>query len=185
MAAQQAKTLLTKRNIGILLAGIVVLVVFISLTNKPKEEPAVKEAPIVQQKPQDCIALNGTGKQTYEIRTGEPRNLQIVEVQIDPIDVKEGETQKITVKVQDKGNNTITKESGVFANIFTDNKVTAIASTAFKLALAQDEESNGTSLITTWEGYWTRDDDYCRTYMETITATNNKGEEHSIDLSFK
>lgn len=176
---------LSKKNIGILLVGIVILVVFIGLTNKQKEDAGVKEVSFTQQKSQNCIALNSTGKQTYEIRTGKPGNLQIVEVSVDPIDVKKGEVQEITVKVQDKGNNTITKESGVSANIFTDNKVTAIASTAFQLALVKDEESNGTSLVTTWEGYWTRDDDYCRTYMETITATNNKGEEHSIDLAFK
>ena len=171
------KQLLSKKNVGILVI-IIGAVVVLSFVNQKKTAP-------IAEKQGECLELRGTGKQTYEARTDNPKTLEIVQIEVDPIDVKQGETQKITVKVKDKGNNTITNKSGVSADIFTDNKITAIASSAFKLALAGDEQNNGASLITTWEGSWTRDDDYCLTYMQTITATNNKGDTASVDLSLK
>jgi len=90
--------------------------------------------------------------------------------------------KEITVKVKDDGNNTITKKSGVTANIQTDNKNTATA--AFVMRLAEGSE-DGFSLLTTWEGSWIRTDTSCYSYMETITATNDKGDETSVDLAFK
>lgn len=181
MNTSQLKIFLTKKNIGLFVVGLLVLTaVLVSLGSKPKEE-ASTSGPLAQ-KPETCLSLSGTGKQIYDIRTDNPMGLKIVQVDVDPIDVKEGQTQTITVKVKDDDNNTITKKSGVTANIRTDNKNTAVA--AFALRLAEDSE-DGLSLLTIWEGSWTRDDDYCMTYIETITATNDKGEEHSVDLSFK
>lgn len=173
----KTKQFLSPRNISIL-ALVIGIVFVLVLVGQKKEAPLAEEG-----KP--CIALSGKGKQTYEIRTGNPGNLQIVKVEVDPIDVKEGGKQKITVQVKDMNNDTIAKESRVEANIFTDNKSTAIAATAFKLARAEDTKDNGKALLTTWVGYWTRDDSNCHTYMETITAVNNKGEKTKVDLSFK
>jgi len=174
---KQQKFLLTKNiGIGALLIVVAVAVYFgMTATKKPAEAPLAK-------KPKECIDLLGTGKQTYDIQRDNPKSLGIVQVDVDPIDVEEGQVQIITVKVKDDGNNTITKKSGVTANIQTDNKNTAAA--AFVMRFAEDSE-DGFSLLTTWEGSWIRTDTSCHSYMETITATNDKGEEASVDLSFK
>ena len=186
MDTTQSKELFTKenmkKNIGILFVGIVVLVVvLVNFLDNKKEELAKEEAALLAYKAQGCIPLSGTGKQTYDILTDEPKPFHIVQVSVDPVDVKEGETQKIMVKVQDDGN-TATKASSIKATIYTDNKNTAAA--AFILRPAQDSKDDS-PLFTTWEGSWTRDDSSCRTYMETIIATNDEGEETKVDLSFK
>ena len=170
---------LSKKTIGILALLLVAAVaIYFGATKQSKEAP-LAEVPVV---PKPCLDLRGTGKQTYEIQRDQPNAFGIVQVDVDPIDVEEGETQTITVKVRDDGNNIITKKSGVTANIATDNKNTAAA--AFVMRLAEDSE-DGSSLLTTWEGSWIRDDTNCHTYMETITAINDKGEEDRVDLSFK
>ena len=173
------KNLFSAKNLGILALLIVVgVAVYLgtTTTKKPKEE-----APLAE-KPKECLELRGTGKQIYEVRTDNPKSLTIIQVDVDPIDVKEGEMQIITVKVKDDGNNTITKKNGVTARISTDNKNTAAA--AFVMRLAEDSE-DGSSLLTTLEGSWIRDDSSCHTYMETITVTNDKGDEAKVDLVFK
>lgn len=179
MDTSQLKNFFAKKNIGLFILGAVVLaVVLLNLGDKQKEE-----APIAR-KSGACIPLSGAGKQTYDILTDKPGKLQVAEVHVDPIDVKEGETQTITVKVKDKNNNTITKESGVVATIKTDNKNTAAV---FKLINATDETSDDGSkyFVSLWEGSWIREDSNCYAYMETITATNDKGDEAKVDLSFK
>ena len=140
-----------------------------------------KEAPLAE-KTKPCGRLFGTGEQTFKVMTDKPKTFRIVQVDVDPIDVKEGETQTITVKVKDDGSSAITKKNSIIANILTDNKSTATA--AFVMRLAEDSE-DGSSLFTTWEGFWTRNDTNCYTYMETITATNGKGDVISVDLPFK
>ena len=172
---------LSKKTMGILALLLVVAAVVyfgMSATKQPKEAPLAEVPDLLKP----CLPLRGTGKQIYEIKTDNPKVLGIVQVDVDPIDVEEGQAQTITVKVRDDGNNTITKKSGVTANIATDNKNTAAA--AFVMRLAEDSE-DGSSLLTTWEGSWIRDDTNCHTYMETITAINDKGEEDRVDLSFK
>lgn len=166
-----------KENLSLLFVVIAIAAaaVIVNLVVKKDEAP-------IAQKEGGCIPLSGSGKQTYDIRTDKPNNLQIMQVVVDPIDVKEGETQTITVKVEDKNNDTITKESGVTANIKTDTKITA--ADAFVLRLAEDSR-DGSALMTAWEGSWIRDDSICHAYMATITATNDKGDEHSVDLAFK
>jgi len=169
--------LLSRRNIGILILVIGVLLV-LGLT--------AQEKPVLLTENQgDCQPLYGSGKQTYYIQTDKPNNPQIMQVDVDPIDVKTGELQKITVKVMDNDSNTITSKSGISASIFTDNKTTAIASNAFKLAIAGDEQDDSSSLVTIWEGYWEKDDSTCQTYVARITAINDKGEESFITVTFK
>jgi len=185
MNTEQFKRFLTPKNTGLLLIAVLVLiVVLINFVGTSKKESSKETFAPIAQKSKDCIPLSGTGKQTYEILTDKPNSLQIVQVDVDPIDVDKGETQTITVRVKDDGNNTITKSGGVTANIATDNKNTAAA---FTLLRTEDEVAgDGTkSLVSLWEGLWERDDENCTTYMETITATNDKGEETKVDLSFK
>jgi len=175
-----SKQPISKKQIVILvLLGIAALVIIPNIIGRQAQK-----APLAQE-PKECLPLYGTGKQTYSVLTDNPQNPQIVEVEVDPIDLKQGETQTITVKVKDKGNNTITKQSGVFAKIFLDNKNLAAS---LKLVKAEDVEENSTkSLLTTWQGFWTQgqENSKCYQYMETITARNSKGEESSVDLSFK
>ena len=170
---------LSKKTIGILALLLVAAVAIYFGATKQSKEARLAEISVV---PKPCLDLRGIGKQTYEIQRDQPNAFGIVQVDVDPIDVEEGQAQTITVKVRDDGNNIITKKSGVTANIATDNKNTAAA--AFVMRLAEDSE-DGSSLLTTWEGSWIRDDTNCHTYMETITATNDKGEEDRVDLSFK
>lgn len=179
MNTSQLKQYLTPKNIGVFFIVVIVgIIVILSLLAKPKEQAPSSEAPLAQK----CRPVPGKGKQTYNIMTDKPRDLQIVKVDVDPIDVKEGESQKITVKVRDKNNDATIKEGGVLASIFTDSKYTAAS--AFTLRRSESSKDDSSS-ITTWEGSWIRDDDYCNTYMETITATNDKGEQDKVDLSFK
>ena len=140
-----------------------------------------KEGPKIAEETKKCRDLRGTGKQTFDILTDKPNKLQIMQISVDPIDVKEGEMQTITVKVKDDNNDTITRESGVTAKIQTDNKNINVA---FVLRLATDTEDNS-ALLSTWEGSWIKEDTTCSTYTESITVTNDKGDEHFIDLSFK
>lgn len=185
MGTSQFKKFLTKKNTEAFLPGVLValilvaiIVVVINFAGKTQEKGPVA------QTTEKCVPVPGEGKQTYNIRTDKPKDFEIVQVDVDPIDVKEGETQTITVKVKDKGNNTITKESGVLGSIKTDNKTTVAA---FKLLRAEDEiaQDGSRSLVTFWEGLWTRDDANCKTYMETFAATNDKGDEAKVDLAFK
>jgi hypothetical protein len=175
----QLKKYLTAKNIVI--AGfviVIIIIVILSILAEPKEEQAPSaQAPLAIG---ECRPVPGKGKQTYNIMTDNHKDLEIVKVDVDPIDVKEGETQKITVKVQDKNKNTKTAEPTVSANISTDSKYTAAS--AFTL---QKQKNSRNGSITIWEGLWTRDDDYCKNYVESIIATNGKGDEAKVDLSFK
>ena len=179
MNTSQLKKYLTPKNISVFFIVVIIgIVVILSILAKPKEQGPSSEAPLASK----CRPVPGNGKQTYNIMSDVPKDLQITQVVVDPINVKEGETQKITVKVQDKNNNTADKEAGVSANIFTDSKYTAAS--AFTLR-EQDTSKDDSSLLTTWEGSWIRDDDYCNVYQEQIIATNGKGDEAKVDLSFK
>lgn len=170
---------LLKKNIGIfiLILGLG-LVAILGFSIQQKGISSIEQQG-------ECAILHGTGKQTYNVLTDNPQNPQIVQIDVDPIDVKMGGTQKITVKVVDKNNSTITSKSGVSADIFTDDNAVAIASSAFKLIKAEDEKNNSKSLVTFWEGYWVKNQETCYTYAERITATNDKGEESFITVTFK
>jgi len=173
-----SKQRISKKHIVILvLLGIAALVIIPNIIGKQGEKARLA------QEPKACLPLYGHGRQTYDVLTDKPQNPQIVQVEVDPIDVQQNQTQTVTVKVKDKDNNTITKESGVLVKIFLDNKN---LSAALKLVKAEDmQEDSATSFLTTWQGSWVKEDSNCNTYMQTVTAKNSKGEESSVDLSFK
>lgn len=174
------KKYLTTKNIAVsILIAVVVVIVIVSILAKQKEQAPSAEAPLAKI----CVPTPGYGKQTYNILTDKPKDLQIMQIDVDPIDVQEGGTQTITVKVKDKNKNADTTKSSVSASIITDNKNTAAA--AFVLRLVE-ESKDDSSLLATWEGLWTRDNDtVCHTYSETIIAKNGNGDESKIVLSFK
>jgi len=154
----------------IVIAVITVLCVF-CLINKGPAEEMVKE----EELPVGVTPL-AQGKQTYFIQTDKPKNPQIIQVDLDPFDVKVEETQVLTVMVKDTENNPITQENKVEAVIFTDNTSTTVP---FKLI-----QADGPDLITTWEGSWIAQDTNNFIYGVTITATNNQTQSF-IDLSFR
>jgi hypothetical protein len=180
--------MISQRWIILGIAVVLILAGFFVFVRKQEEsqqpQPTAPGPAVLTENQGECLPLYGMGKQTYDILTDKPSSLQIVQVEVDPIDVQQGQTQTVTVKVKDKDNNTITKESGVSANIFTDSKNFVAA---LKLIKAEDEQekNQATSFITTWQGSWLKEDSTCNTYTQKITATNSKGEESSVDLSFK
>ena len=170
-----------------LILGVAVVLILVGLfayIKKQQPQPTAPGPVTLTENQGECVPLYGTGKQTYSVLTDNPQNPQIVEVEVDPIDVQQGQTQTVTVKVKDKNNNTITKESGVSANIFTDSKNFVAA---LKLIKAEDEQekNQAISFITTWQGSWIKEDSTCNTYMQTIIAKNSKGEESSVTLTLK
>ncbi len=155
--------------LGLLVLVGIVIIVLVSL---PEQTEISKESKII---PSEGIPL-ASGKQTYDILTNSSRSFKIIEVDIDPLDVKQGETQIVTVQVKDDEQNPITQENKVEAIVFTDN-----ISTPFSLSLT---EASGQNSITVWEGSWVCQDTYNLRYTMTIKAKNASGE-HSIDLTFR
>ncbi len=156
----------------IIIAIIITVLCVLCLINSGPAEEIVEQG---RELPAGVTPL-AQGKQTYFVQSDKPKNPQIIQVDLDALDVKVGETQVLTVIVEDTENNPITKENKVEAVIFTDNTSTTVS---FKLALA-----DGPDLITTWEGSWTAEDTHDIIYSATITATNNQ-EQSFIDLSFR
>ena len=118
------------------------------------------------------------GKRIYEAMPNNSKTFKIIKVEIDPLDVKRGDTQIVTVFVEDTENNPITKENKVEATVYQDK-----SSTPFSFLLKKAEGPD-TSIITTWQGSWVSEDSHNYRYMMNITA-ERIGEKHSIDLSFR
>lgn len=119
-----------------------------------------------------------SGKQTYEILTGSPKKFKIAEVDLDPLDVKQGEIQTVRVLVKDTENEPIAEENKVEAMVYTDN-----ISTPFSFSLKKVEDANSAT-ITAWEGFWVCEDTYDLRYTITIKA-KSATQDHSVDLSFR
>lgn len=118
-----------------------------------------------------------TGKQAFEIITS-GRTFKIVEAEVNPLDVKQGEGQRVTVWVEDTENKPITSENKVEGTVFTDNK-----ETPFSFELKEVLDVNGATL-TIWEGFWVLGDTYDKIYMVSIVAKSADGED-KIDLTFR
>jgi len=84
------------------------------------------------------------GKQVYEIITDKPRDPQIIEVIVDPLDVEFGETQTVTVKIKTKADS-VKAEDFVLGTAICDQK-----EIEFPLKLKKVEGKG--ELITTWQG---------------------------------
>ena len=118
------------------------------------------------------------GKRTYELMTDNPQNFQIIKVEVDPLDVEEGENQQVIIWVEDSQNNPITAENRVEGTVFTDNKATS-----FNFQLREVFDDNNAT-IALWQGSWILNDTYNRIYVMNIIAksVNHKDE---IDLTFR
>ena len=139
----------------------------------PEPAEIIKEPKVVPP----AIPL-ASGKQAYEIITDSSQKFKIIEVELDPLDVKQGETQIVTVQVKDFEDKPVTQENQVEAVVYTDN-----TSTSFSFSLKKVEDANGVT-ITLWEGFWVCQDTYDIIYTMTIKA-KSATQEHSIDLTFR
>ena len=176
---------MVKKKYLLLIAVIAVIAglsVLYLVSKGPIKTPVKEEKPsakISEELPPGVAPLP-QGKQTYYIRTDNPKNPQITQVDLDPLDVKIEETQTITVKVKDTESKSITNDYKVEGIIFTDNASSTIP---FKLIRA-DGPKDTSELITTWEASWQAEDTTFHTYMVTIIAKNNTGQS-KVDLSFR
>lgn len=168
-----------------LAVGIITAFIIIILNARvPVERAPVGYAPVgyapVEYAPneypaKDFLAL-APGKASYTLRTGTPRNPQIIRAEFDPLDVKIGEFQSITIQVKDTDNEPITSKNTVQVILYTDN-----GSTAIPLALKKAE---GSDLITTWEGVWECGDTHNFVYSAKIIAVSAAGES-SAHITFR
>jgi len=118
------------------------------------------------------------GFQSYKISTDNPKSFEIIQVDIDPFDVKKGKTQTVTVYVKDIKNSPITEENKVEAIVYQDN-----ISTSFSFDLKKIEGLD-TSTISIWQGSWKCEDIHDFKYMMTIAAKIVDNSD-SITLTFR
>jgi hypothetical protein len=116
-----------------------------------------------------------SGKQVYERITDKPRDPQIIEVEVDPLDVEIGKTQVVTVKVKTKADSVRAEDYALGTAILDGNKIDF----PLKLKKAEGKEE----LITTWQGEWERKFPIEKHYQIRIFVKNIKGEDEAI-LSF-
>jgi hypothetical protein len=111
------------------------------------------------------------GKQTYEIITDKPSDPQIVEVELDPLDVKIGETQTVTVKIKTSANS-VKAEDFVLGKAICDQTKIEFP---FKLKKVEENER----IITVWQGEWKRKKEctFEKNYQIEIFAKTVKGED--------
>jgi hypothetical protein len=116
-----------------------------------------------------------SGKQVYERITDKPRDPQIIEVEVDPLDVEIGKTQVVTVKVKTKADSVRAEDYVLGTAILDGNKIDF----PLKLKKAEGKEE----LITIWQGEWKREFPIKKHYQIRIFVKNIKGEDEAI-LSF-
>src|SRR4030042_1618361 len=88
----------------IVLAFVIYIFFFKNAGDKETSEMAQEEQ-IIASSTQPIAS----GKQVYSIITDKPKNPQILEVEIDPLDVIIGQNQTILVKLQDDETDSITE----------------------------------------------------------------------------
>ena len=168
-------TLVFTLIIGGIIGGLIFVLISLGPSKQPPKisEQLPKEE--AQKQPKTIFPLPH-GKQSYAIITDNPQNPQILEVVLDPLDVKQGEKQVVTVKVKYKDTNTVTSSYKVFVTYKTDNTTTTIPLKLKKL--------DGLPLVGIWEGVWKPEDSYESVYMASVRAISDAGETE-VDLSFR
>jgi len=134
----------------------------------PPSEEKPTPSPPKEEKPTPSPIVLAEGKQTYII-TGGHHSPSFSEVTIDPLDVKVGDTQKMSAKISDTFSIT-----SVAAHVETDT-----GTKIYPLSLI-----GGTDLSGTWEGSWTVYDTHSAKYKTTFTATDSNNESSSVTLTW-
>lgn len=118
-------------------------------------------SPTIIPSPSPTPAPLKSGKETYLISQGsETKGPRIYELSLDPLDIKNGQQQSISVKVSDPSS-----VRSVKINFKSDNK-----SRTLTLNL-----SEGTAQDGAWKTSWTLDDSVDFKYSLEITATGGSG----------
>lgn len=122
--------------------------------------------------------LKESREETYFILTKENQNPKITEVKINPIDAKEGETQKITVYVKDAKDSPITGRNRVDVKVFVDEG-------GYNIPLEMKKiNGNKDFTLITWEGVWEWQGTTEQKYQIEINAQNMQ-KNHLITLTIK
>lgn len=108
------------------------------------------------------------GKQTYYIQ-GSHNSPQFMEAIIDPVDVRVGDNQTMTIKIRDEYS--ITK---VEAQVETDTGIKI-----YKLDLVEGIDTDGI-----WQGSWTVHDTHSEKYRTTFFAIDSNNEPSIITLTW-
>lgn len=170
------------KNLGGFILLILVVGALVVFTNRSEKSPDGE----VATKPENCLPL-AQGEQIYNILTDNQQNPQIKQATFDPLDVKMGETQTITVKVLNSGADTITSDNKTSVIFHTDNKSTPVSLLMKRVDNVNnsiDFDPEGVDLLTTWEGGWVNNDTYCTSYTASISAASILGESN-VDISFR
>ncbi len=109
------------------------------------------------------------GRQVYFIQNSH-NSPQMYEAIIDPVDVKPGDVQAMSVKVKDN----VAKITAVIANVETDNGIEK-----YELQLEAGTLSDGL-----WKAKWTVHDTHSETYRTTFIAENTLGEKSEVTLTW-
>ncbi len=160
------------KEVKILFSIVVILFVLILLSffthslGKPKTKTeAIKVLPLA------------SGEQVYKIMTDKPRDPQITEVTFDPLDVKLGQTQTITVKVKDTKNGEIVQNNYTTAFVTTDHSSTTVP---LKFIRAESQPE----LTTIWQGSFVPKESNDIIYTVKIVTKNIFGLD-SVDMSLR
>ena len=175
--AQQSiknKRVIVWGTIALVVVVVAVLAIYFSKPKSIKAPQAVKTTP--QQTQLAEVKSLPQGKQTYTIKTDHPQNPQILQVTLDPLDVKIDQPQILTVKVRHSDKESITNQNAVIATYHTDNGTSTIH---LKL-----KRSYGPPLTTVWQGTWIPKDTHNHIYMCSIQAKSAAGQS-KVDLSFR
>ena len=152
----------------IILGVIVIVALILFFVNQESEKISfVASEKSSEQSVTKKITPLAQGKQIYFIRTDNPKNPQIIQVSFDPLDVKMGEEQILTVKIKHSNNESITNKNIVTAIYYTDN-----GSSTAKLKLRR---ADGPPLTTIWEGTWMSEDTHNYIYQAAISAVSASG----------
>jgi preprotein translocase subunit YajC len=130
------------------------------------------------RQPEQTVLDKGR-EEIYDILTDAEKNPRITQVKINPLDVKMGENQVITVYIRDDDNNPITRENLLNIEVFADNGSYFVPAKIRKI----DGENEGYTLII-WEGFWECQDSLNNRY-EIDIISKNEDDSHHITLTIK
>lgn len=166
--------------ISILVVAVGAILLFSIFGGREQEQLAELKEPKI------CERVAG-GSQGYNIMHGDrPMTTKITRIVLDPQDVGRGETQTLTVYVEDTSNSPITSNTSVKGVIEKGEE-------SIKVSFAL-KKADGPDLATVWQGSWVNKsaglndeiDGYvsCEQYMAKITAKTKTGED-LVELSVR
>ncbi len=156
---------MTKRNLIILGILVVLVVLFIILFATRVPEPT-------------SVSPLPTGEQIYDIIGSEQQKFRISRITIDPLDVAIGQTQTVTVVVEDLDKSDVAKENRVTATALTDND-----SVVFSLKIAEITDKER-ALVVVWQGFWELQDTRELNYQLAVQAFKESASD-LLTLTFK